>query len=144
MKLYDWNSEFEFGKFKGETLKSISEHNMNYIHWCLKNVEWFCVKDEIFENITLVKEYKFLEKKFKNSTIQKYELEILEKLKLFYESLLKIHNDKTEQFELQVARETEYEEEYDDSDHYNYDNWLSDAAGTDDPETMRDVYWNLD
>ena len=23
-------------------------------------------------------------------------------------------------------------------------NWLAEAAGTDDPETMNDVYWNLD
>ena len=27
---------------------------------------------------------------------------------------------------------------------YDSDNWLMDAAGTDDPEVMRDVYWNLD
>jgi len=39
--------------------------------------------------------------------------------------------------------------EYIDDDDYYYDdynssNWLSDAAGTDDPEVMNDVYWNLD
>ena len=34
------------------------------------------------------------------------------------------------------------------SSNYGYDyysrNWLAEAAGTDDPETMNDVYWNLD
>lgn len=32
------------------------------------------------------------------------------------------------------------------SNSYEYDdsNWLADAAGTDDPEIMNDVYWNLD
>jgi hypothetical protein len=30
------------------------------------------------------------------------------------------------------------------SEKYNSDNWLRDAAGTNDPETMNDVYWNLD
>ena len=28
--------------------------------------------------------------------------------------------------------------------HYDLNDWLKDAAGTDDPETMNDVYWNLD
>jgi hypothetical protein len=30
------------------------------------------------------------------------------------------------------------------SDRYNHRNWLSDASGTNDSETMNDVYWNLD
>lgn len=30
------------------------------------------------------------------------------------------------------------------SDRYNHRNWLPDASGTNDPETMNDVYWNLD
>jgi len=35
--------------------------------------------------------------------------------------------------------------DYDYSDYsYDSDNWLRDAAGTDDPEVMNDVYWNLD
>lgn len=29
-------------------------------------------------------------------------------------------------------------------DRYDENNWLEDAAGTNDPETMNDVYWNLD
>lgn len=29
-------------------------------------------------------------------------------------------------------------------DEYDSRNWLSDASGTNDPETMNDVYWNLD
>ena len=33
---------------------------------------------------------------------------------------------------------------YDNEYYYNSDDWLKDAAGTDDPETMNDVYWNLD
>lgn len=33
---------------------------------------------------------------------------------------------------------------YDYDSGYDSSNWLADAAGTDDPEVMRDVYWNLD
>lgn len=35
----------------------------------------------------------------------------------------------------------DYECNYDD---YDSSNWLEDAAGTDDPEAMNDVYWNID
>lgn len=35
--------------------------------------------------------------------------------------------------------------QYQDKDYYyDPDDWLRDAAGTDDPEVMNDVYWNLD
>lgn len=33
---------------------------------------------------------------------------------------------------------------YDNNSSYDSSNWLANAAGTDDPEVMRDVYWNLD
>lgn len=36
------------------------------------------------------------------------------------------------------------EERYENDDYYDSNNWLIDAAGTNDPETMNDVYWNLD
>lgn len=36
------------------------------------------------------------------------------------------------------------EDRYNDSDAYDYSNWLEDISGTDDPEIMNDVYWNLD
>lgn len=48
---------------------------------------------------------------------------------------------------------TEYSQSEDDeiydlreiyNDYYNTNNWLSDAAGTNDPEVMNDVEWNLD
>ena len=38
-------------------------------------------------------------------------------------------------------------ESHDDNEpdyYYNSDDWLIDAAGTDDPETMNDAYWNMD
>ncbi|WBM74914.1 hypothetical protein [Saprospira grandis] len=36
-------------------------------------------------------------------------------------------------------------DDYDDHyDHYDRNNWLEDAAGTDDPEVMNAAYWNMD
>ena len=41
-------------------------------------------------------------------------------------------------------QERNYQENNYHEDNYNENNWLEDAAGTNDPETMNDVYWNLD
>ncbi len=38
----------------------------------------------------------------------------------------------------------EFQENHFYEDRYDENNWLEDAAGTNDPETMNDVYWNLD
>lgn len=64
-----------------------------------------------------------------------------------------INNDLLDKIEyntdknLLTYKEEKQDEDYDDYDYENYNssnNWLRDAAGTDDPETMNDVYWNLD
>ena len=41
-------------------------------------------------------------------------------------------------------QEKDFQENIYREDRYNESNWLEDAAGTNDPETMNDVYWNLD
>ena len=41
-------------------------------------------------------------------------------------------------------QERDFKENNYPEDRYNESNWLEDAAGTNDPETMNDVYWNLD
>lgn len=50
-----------------------------------------------------------------------------------------------ETYEPPISDDYEDYDNYDDRDYYyNSNDWLIDAAGTDDPETMNDVYWNLD
>ena len=50
-----------------------------------------------------------------------------------------------ETYEPTTSNDYEDYDNYDDRDYYyNSNDWLIDAAGTDDPETMNDVYWNLD
>jgi hypothetical protein len=46
--------------------------------------------------------------------------------------------------ELDFKRSSTFNQDYDSSESYNSRNWLRDAAGTDDQETMNAVYWNLD
>jgi len=47
-----------------------------------------------------------------------------------------------EKYEKYYENHNDYDYNYD--DYYDSSNWLADAAGTDDPEVMNDVYWNLD
>jgi hypothetical protein len=64
---------------------------------------------------------------------------ILKDLKIrFYGKIDEMH----ERFE---NSEPEYVTTYENYDSgYDSSNWLEDLAGTDDPEVMRDVYWNID
>lgn len=54
MKLYDWDSIFDFGQNEGQTLKDVFESNSSYISWCFQKVDWFCITDEIFENLPVI------------------------------------------------------------------------------------------
>lgn len=41
-----------------------------------------------------------------------------------------------------IERHEDFKKSY--YNYYDSSNWLADASGTDDPEVMNDVYWNLD
>jgi hypothetical protein len=57
----------------------------------------------------------------------------------------KIKSQNIEFEELNTKYEArEFQENHFYEDRYDENNWLAEAAGTDDPETMNDVYWNLD
>ena len=141
MKIYGWNDKFDFGKYKGLILKDVYETSPNYIHWCLSKVEWFCLTEDAFENLSIVKQYTEASGRFAilgNSIYKKR----MDELQPFFDLLLQQHTEKTEKLHSQNSRSQDffnydYREE-------SYDNWLEEAAGTDDPETMNDVYWNLD
>ena len=58
-----------------------------------------------------------------------------------------MHNEKLEIFNSEkVNNNNSLENNYFENEDLEYDdrNWLADASGTNDPEIMNDVYWNLD
>lgn len=133
MKIYMWDSVFDFGKFKGQTLKLVDEQLPSYIFWCIQTIDWFCVDKEIFNNLSIVIRYRYI--------VQKHVL-------IIDPSIRKVIRDYEEQLELianlnskKLLRIDSKPKEY---HRQQNKNWLSDAAGTDDDETMNDVYWNLD
>lgn len=138
MKLFEWDTEFNFGKFKGQTLKNVYAQSPNYIYWSIEKVEWFCITDEVFKNLTEIKSYNVAEAKFLVFGNQIYQDE-MSSLEKFYSHLLKIHTEKLNK--ICFTEDSNFNQEFEGS--YNND-WLADASGTDDSETMNDVYWNLD
>ncbi len=128
MKLYDLNSVLNFGQYKGEKLNVIFEKNPKYIDWCFQKIEWFCITDEIFNKLPIIMHLKTLYDKDSHILLQ---------------NLKEIHLTKTEKLKNESSNNKSIEN-YREDEYYNETNWLSEAAGTDDPETMNDVYWNLD
>lgn len=48
-RIYLMNSEFSFGKYKGNTVEDVIHDNYEYIIWLLDNVEWFKVSEEVYD-----------------------------------------------------------------------------------------------
>lgn len=46
LKVYGLNSVLEFGKYKGQTIKQVLEQNVDYITWCLENINHFALDEE--------------------------------------------------------------------------------------------------
>jgi hypothetical protein len=135
MKLYDFETEFEFGQFKGQKLKDVFLKSPSYVNWCFQKVDWFCITDDIFNKLPIIIALS-KENKLDNVKEQKDWLKILVDLHNVKKSKLNVENNHTvKKF---------YDDIHDDNENYYYKNWLAEAAGTDDPEVMNDVYWNLD
>lgn len=54
IKLYDWESSFDFGQHNGESLKEVFDRNPSYLSWCFQKVDCFCIIDDIFEKLPIV------------------------------------------------------------------------------------------
>jgi hypothetical protein len=66
-KFYDWDSKFDFGAYKGRTLKEVFKLEPSYIDWCFDNVVKFCVSDQVFDclpTVVTIKKGGFAKKDF--------------------------------------------------------------------------------
>jgi hypothetical protein len=128
IKMYDWNSIFDFGKHKGEILKNVFDKEPNYLSWCFQVIDWFCITDNIFDNLPI------------------QDLKDNKSTKKYYDELKEKHIQKKENFNSQNHNINE-NDDYNDNNYHTYSsdyNWLAETTGTDDPEMMNDVFWNID
>lgn len=51
MTIYDLDTVFTFGKYKGETLREVFERNPTYVDYCLVNVDEFLVEDSTLDEL---------------------------------------------------------------------------------------------
>ena len=43
---YKLDSLLGFGKYRGNTVKKVLNHDPSYITWCLESIEWFDMSDQ--------------------------------------------------------------------------------------------------
>lgn len=144
MQIYHFNTLLDFGKHKNKSIRQlIDEKEYSYlIQFLLIKTNKVCFTEEVFNEIKDKDVPKatlddFIEIKDKPQITQianerdllKLEVINLKKMLTYYK------NKNTNSYNKP--------EIYQDYDQENT-NWVAEAAGTDDPETMNDVYWNLD
>lgn len=128
MKLYDFDAILDFGQHKGEKLRDVLDKYPSYINWCFQKIDTFCITNEIFDRLPVIIALR-KENAINFTSEQKNWLKILTDL----------HVSKTHELKIKKAPQ-----KFNDSFRTSNKNWLAEASGTDDPETMNDVYWNLD
>lgn len=153
-----------FGSYKNKKKPSFSNRTKNcfadpqYISWCISNLKNFAIdRDAIekeYEISSLLKmdvipiNHELNDTQIHIQTLHGYGIwydktcsiickPVLKKSNFKFNEKIKEKNyENLERIEFKPFRPSHFS--------YNEDNWLRDAAGTDDPETMNDVYWNLD
>lgn len=138
LKLYTENTTLDFGKYNGNSIKHVLETNPLYIKWCVENIEWFVFDEELLKEALKANcRLNIIVNDFDNNV--KLEDPALKILEINENKLIKYWS-----LQNQYEEYDSYNNYHNDWMHDMKDNWLSHAAGTDDAETMNDVYWNLD
>lgn len=145
LKKYTENTLLDFGKYKGISIIDVVRKDANYLAWCIENVTWFTLDEVTLEMI--------FESYHKNQIIQAF---LNNRVKpRFEESAAYLKDFNSKKLELiETKKYTKINKkgmihgnkkyiDWDNPYHNSY-NWLADAAGTNDPEVMNDVFWNID
>ncbi len=117
------------------SVKNLKGKKTNYFrHWDNDNRLAITIKNDLLEKI----------KANRNTILLSVEKEIKLANLGYYTNLSIIEYDDTEYFDVFDERAVYDDYNYNNNWSYDESNWLSDAAGTNDPEVMNDVKWNLD
>lgn len=138
-KIYTSSTILEFGRYKGKTFTEAMKEDIKYVEWFIREIDNVILTGAdttVFnENIQVILYNRYNEWQ----GIEEYIEE----------------DDSDSDSDDDYNYDTDYIDEYNDrytnyryneySDYYNneYDMW-ADIAGTDDPDIINDVYWNLD
>ncbi len=53
-RIYNIDVEFDFGKYKGKTVKELLNENPGYIDWVIRNVDGFALSREAFQQAKII------------------------------------------------------------------------------------------
>lgn len=117
-KIYTSSTILEFGRYKGKTFAEVMEEDIEYMKWFIREIDNVVLWDKEEEYM-----YRFDDE-----------------LRSIIRSREKIYKENSEYYE------DDYEEEYYEDEPYytNDEDMWADIAGSDDPEDIETVYWNLD
>lgn len=142
LKLYSTDTILDFGKYRGIELKDVLTSHPSYLKWCVDTIEWFLVEsetlEEIFQNLSIIK------------LINHDFVEVNDYLPDEVKEVTRSNNSKKWSTYYEIGEQKMINANYNCDDYYEdwardmKSNWLAYAAGSDDPEVMNDVYWNLD
>ncbi|MDO6676318.1 hypothetical protein Q4517_12260 [Tenacibaculum sp. 1_MG-2023] len=158
-----------FKKHPNKSVSSLMKQDINYINWLYFHFEWFDLDHEDFIKLPYIKnyintiykeeinktesllldynEFEYFQYKFPNKKFP----ENFNYLKYFYDYGNFIYNLK--KWYKNIEKELKSRWDSKDSLKYNNpnfmdnsykDDWLEQASGTTNPDTMNDVFWNLD
>lgn len=130
MKKYHLNTTMSFGKHNGKSIQQIIDQNPHYINWCIINLDYFMLENELFENLKTSNSIKFLEEaiKIQDNKYQSY----LEELNKVEEDVLNEDHESSSTYENYNGYYAQDIEGYSDQD--------IDDIFDGDP----DAYWNID
>lgn len=166
------NKKDAIDKVSDETF--LINNDIQYINWAINNVEKFIIHPKLLMNPHEIRNIKTFKTKRLNNFVLEFEPVFSVSTFNFSEDIQRKNIEKFNQINNVIfnkdlgafivdlnekelrsefgyylnenfSKKIEYRDEFSHNDyHYDRNNWLEDAAGTDDSEVMNDVYWNLD
>jgi hypothetical protein len=123
-KIYRADTPIEFGRYKGKTIMEVANIDIGYLEWFIDEIDNTLFDTNLLNNDVI-------------KTLPSVTLSILRNRELLnYECYIQRKNKCIVPYN---HRKLDDYTSYDDCS----DPWL-DIAGTDDPDVINDVYWNLD
>lgn len=59
MTIFDLKNKITFGKYKGQTLNQVINHDPQYVRWAIHTVPWFGISDKAYEKLADVENNNF-------------------------------------------------------------------------------------
>ena len=140
-RIYNIDDEFDFGKYKGKTIKDLLKENPGYVDWLIRNFRGFALSYDAFEQAKIITAGKRFSKKEAELANENQPITILFR-KLYgwdydfsKEDILQINNLKVIEINSKAENRYSIQNYHDDTDWSNYNDDL-------DMDQQSEEFWN--